>query len=152
MASEGEEWKKYRKIAAPAFSEVCPEHHLLPNREYQSQKNNKLVWDETIRIMMDLFENVWGERSEVVVDHCVDITLPVRFLWFRLYPWSHALKSPSDCSLRDRRRRWAMPRSHCSSLMTTDTRVRPSGHMDNRPGYSFWPPNDFQGHASHFVY
>jgi hypothetical protein len=80
FASEGEEWKKYRKITAPAFSEVCPEHHLLPNRDHQCQKNNKLVWDETIRIMMDLFENVWGERSEVVVDHCADITLPVRFL------------------------------------------------------------------------
>jgi hypothetical protein len=25
VASEGEEWKKYRKIVAPAFSEVCPE-------------------------------------------------------------------------------------------------------------------------------
>jgi cytochrome P450 len=25
VASEGEGWKKYRKIAAPAFSEVSPE-------------------------------------------------------------------------------------------------------------------------------
>jgi hypothetical protein len=33
--------------------------------------------------MMDLFDNVWGDRSEVVVDHCVDLTLPVRSLWFR---------------------------------------------------------------------
>ncbi|KAN0113945.1 cytochrome P450, partial [Russula decolorans] len=61
VASEGEEWKKYRKIAAPAFSE----------------KNNKLVWDEAIRIMMDLFDNVWGDKSEVVVDHCADLTLPI---------------------------------------------------------------------------
>jgi len=61
VASEGEQWKKYRKIAAPAFSE----------------KNNKLVWDETIRIIMDLFDNVWGDRSEIVVDHCVDVTLPI---------------------------------------------------------------------------
>ncbi|KAH9998659.1 cytochrome P450 [Russula vinacea] len=61
VASEGEEWKKYRKISAPAFAE----------------KNNKLVWDETIQIMMDLFENVWGSRSELVVGHCVDITLPI---------------------------------------------------------------------------
>ncbi|KAI0261701.1 cytochrome P450 [Russula aff. rugulosa BPL654] len=27
--------------------------------------------------MMDLFDNVWGDRSEVVVDHCVDVTLPI---------------------------------------------------------------------------
>ncbi|KAI0279041.1 cytochrome P450 [Russula aff. rugulosa BPL654] len=61
VASVGEEWKKYRKITAPAFSE----------------RNNKLVWDETIGIMNDLFDNVWGDSSEIVVDHCVDITLPI---------------------------------------------------------------------------
>ena len=80
MASEGEEWKKYRKIAAPAFSEVCPERYSSSFYEYPCQKNNKLVWDETIKIMMDMFDNVWGDRSEIVVDHCVDITLPVRLL------------------------------------------------------------------------
>ncbi len=31
--------------------------------------------------MNDLFDDVWGDRSEVVVDHCADITLPVRTLW-----------------------------------------------------------------------
>ena len=78
VASEGEVWKKYRKISAPAFAEVCPEHRSLPNPDHHYQKNNRLVWDETIWIMMDMFDNVWGDRSEVVVDHCVDITLPVR--------------------------------------------------------------------------
>jgi hypothetical protein len=29
---------------------------------------------------MDLFDNVWGDKAEIVVEHCVDITLPVRFL------------------------------------------------------------------------
>ena len=48
--------------------------------EYDLQRNNKLVWDETTRILMDLFDNVWGDRSEIVVDHFLDITLPVRFL------------------------------------------------------------------------
>jgi hypothetical protein len=32
---------------------------------------------------MDLFDNVWGDRSEIVVDHCMDVTLLVRSLWFR---------------------------------------------------------------------
>jgi hypothetical protein len=91
VASEGEEWKKYRKVAAPAFSEVCLENHSSSNPEHPCQKNNKLVWDETIQIMMDLFNDVWGDRSEVVVDHCVDITLPVRFLWPRLYQMSQYL-------------------------------------------------------------
>jgi len=61
VASEGEEWKRYRTISAPAFSE----------------RNTRLVWDETIRIMFDLFDNVWGDKPEIVVDHCVDITLPI---------------------------------------------------------------------------
>ncbi|TFY75699.1 hypothetical protein EWM64_g8312 [Hericium alpestre] len=62
VASEHEEWKRYRKISAPAFSE----------------RNNKLVWDETVQIMIDLFDNVWKNKQEIAVDHCVDITLPVR--------------------------------------------------------------------------
>ena len=41
------------------------------------QRNNVLVWDETTRIMNDLFDNVWGDNSEVVVDHCADITCSV---------------------------------------------------------------------------
>ncbi|KAI0048917.1 cytochrome P450 [Auriscalpium vulgare] len=60
VASEGDEWKRYRKIAAPAFSE----------------RNNKLVWDETVLIMEDLFKNVWHDES-VTLDHALDITLPI---------------------------------------------------------------------------
>ena len=60
------------------FQRYCPKLCSSPNVEYDCQKNNKLVWDETIRIMIDLFDNVWGDRSEIVVDHCVDMTLPVR--------------------------------------------------------------------------
>ncbi|KAH9172708.1 cytochrome P450 [Lactarius sanguifluus] len=61
IASEGEEWKRYRTITAPAFSE----------------RNTRLVWDETSRIMFDLFNNVWGDSPEIVLDHCADITLPI---------------------------------------------------------------------------
>ncbi|KAF9450841.1 cytochrome P450 [Macrolepiota fuliginosa MF-IS2] len=61
VASEGEIWKKYRKITAPAFSD----------------RNNKLVWDETIGIMNDLFNNVWGSKEVITVDHCRDVTLPI---------------------------------------------------------------------------
>ncbi|KIM82774.1 hypothetical protein PILCRDRAFT_455699 [Piloderma croceum F 1598] len=61
VASDGEEWKRFRKIAAPAFSD----------------RNNRLVWDETSLIMLDLFDNVWGDKNEIVIDHCVDITLQI---------------------------------------------------------------------------
>ncbi|PPQ89474.1 hypothetical protein CVT25_012000 [Psilocybe cyanescens] len=61
IASEGEDWKKYRKITAPAFSD----------------RNNKLVWDETVKIMDSLFNEVWKNQDVVTVDHCLDITLPI---------------------------------------------------------------------------
>jgi len=61
VSSEGDEWKKFRKLCAPAFSE----------------RNNQLVWDETAKIMLDLFENVWQNRDTIVVDHCLNVTLPV---------------------------------------------------------------------------
>jgi len=34
------------------------------------------VWEETVRIVDDLIENVW-ENEDAVVSHGVDITLPV---------------------------------------------------------------------------
>ena len=44
-----------------------------------AQRNNKLVWDETVLIMQDLFDNVWGGKDEIAVSQVVDeVTLPVR--------------------------------------------------------------------------
>ena len=43
------------------------------------QRNNRMVWEETVRIVLDLFENVWNVKDEVVVDHAVEVTLPVSF-------------------------------------------------------------------------
>ena len=48
-----------------------------PINDIYVQRNNKLVWDETVRIMVDLFENEWGNKEEIPVDHCVELTLPV---------------------------------------------------------------------------
>ncbi|KAG6903010.1 hypothetical protein C0995_007443 [Termitomyces sp. Mi166 len=61
VASEDEEWKKYRKISAPAFSD----------------RNNKLVWEETVKIANSLFEDVWGDQETITVNHCVEVTLPI---------------------------------------------------------------------------
>ena len=38
ISSEGEEWKKYRKITAPAFSEVCPKTESSPGPEQALEK------------------------------------------------------------------------------------------------------------------
>jgi hypothetical protein len=35
------------------------------------------VWDETLLIMLDLFDDVWGDKKEIITEHCVDITLQV---------------------------------------------------------------------------
>ncbi|THU75858.1 cytochrome P450 [Dendrothele bispora CBS 962.96] len=48
VASEGEMWKKYRKICAPAFSE----------------RNNRLVWESSVRVISDFIETAWGWPSE----------------------------------------------------------------------------------------
>ncbi|KAI0739090.1 cytochrome P450 [Daedaleopsis nitida] len=64
LVTEGEEWKRQRKITAPAFSE----------------KNNRLVWDETINVLEDLFQNVWGDRQVVELDNIVDVTVPITLL------------------------------------------------------------------------
>ncbi|KAF9268343.1 cytochrome P450 [Marasmius fiardii PR-910] len=61
VVTEGETWKKYRKIVSPAFSD----------------KNHKLVWDETVQIMVDLFDSVWQNQDVVNVDHSVELTLPI---------------------------------------------------------------------------
>ncbi|KAG1862036.1 cytochrome P450 [Suillus subalutaceus] len=60
IASEGNEWKRYRKVVAPGFSE----------------KNKRLVWDATTQIMLDLFDTMWAGQEEVVVNHSVDLTFP----------------------------------------------------------------------------
>ncbi|EIW55340.1 cytochrome P450 [Trametes versicolor FP-101664 SS1] len=64
LVTEGEEWKRQRKIAAPAFSE----------------RNNKLVWDESLRIVNDMFENLWGDKDAVELDHVLDITIPITLM------------------------------------------------------------------------
>ena len=42
------------------------------------QKNNKLVWNETVRIMEELFDNVWGPKDTVEIENITDLTVPVR--------------------------------------------------------------------------
>jgi hypothetical protein len=60
------------------------------------QRNNRLVWDESVRIMLELvrgprrtrtradltppsqFDDVWQDQEAIAVDHAPELTLPVR--------------------------------------------------------------------------
>ena len=81
IASEGDEWRKYRKVVAPAFSDVsvtCDTHLQYLSLIFTPfKRNNRLVWDESIKVVQDMFETVWENKERVVVDDCLDVTLPV---------------------------------------------------------------------------
>jgi hypothetical protein len=90
LASEGDEWKKYRKIVAPAFSDVSITCYALFQHPRLMmfatfKRNNRLVWEESIKIVQDMFETVWENKKEIIVDDCADITLPVTITHFSCF-------------------------------------------------------------------
>lgn len=89
VASEHEEWKRYRRICAPSFSEVSETANVSSVRwltKLLSQKNNRLVWQETVRIVTELFDEVWGQRKEIVVDDTLEVTLSVSDIYMSYHP------------------------------------------------------------------
>ena len=70
-----------------------------PGRTDFEQRNNKLVWDETVRIVLDMFDNVWKRADVISVDHVVDITLPV-FIYLA-FPYPDLTQVVrADCAFR----------------------------------------------------
>ena len=66
LATEGEEWRRHRKIVARSFGET----------------NNRLVWEETIRIVLDLFTH-WdrqGNGGEINVPSVKEITREIAIM------------------------------------------------------------------------
>ncbi|KIJ23327.1 hypothetical protein M422DRAFT_276121 [Sphaerobolus stellatus SS14] len=64
VSTEGHEWKRHRRITAPTFSE----------------RNNKFVWDEMMRILDDMF-GAWGrDTPEIFTDNVLEITKPIALL------------------------------------------------------------------------
>ncbi|KLO08418.1 614/534 cytochrome P450 [Schizopora paradoxa] len=64
VGTEGDEWKRHRNIAYPAFSEP----------------NNRFVWDEAVRITLDMMDNVWKDADEMNIDHAAEMTLTLALL------------------------------------------------------------------------
>ena len=62
-------------------------------RFYVCQRNNKLVWDETVKIMNGLFNEVWEGKDVISLDHTLEITLAVCVLLV------HGLYSPFSLNL-----------------------------------------------------
>ena len=76
--------------------------------------------------MVGLFEDVWGDRKQIVTDHAVDVTLPVcstAYSSFRVPDYRFV-----DCLVRY----W------CCRLWKENI-------MEGRPRYSFGPQDGFQG-------
>ncbi|KAG2009542.1 614/534 cytochrome P450 [Coprinopsis cinerea AmutBmut pab1-1] len=62
LTAEGDDWKRYKKVVSPAFSE----------------RNNRLVWEEAIEVTSQLFSDVWKNQDQVTVENCLkDLTLPL---------------------------------------------------------------------------
>jgi len=154
VVSEGDEWKKYRKIAAPAFSEVRHGSSEIthvwcwsdqPSRRTQS--NNKLVWDETIKLCDELFTDVWEGKDEVTVDHCVEFTLPVRLCSKQSL---NALADEHDQarSLPDRHRGCAFPVKFVPLPILKVSSIHRLRHAHGMVGQRWeaeWAPVDGQG-------
>ncbi|KZV96286.1 cytochrome P450 [Exidia glandulosa HHB12029] len=90
VGSDGATWKKHRKPSAPAFSE----------------RNNKLVWDESLKVILSLFETeAWRDKEEITIDHALDVTLPMALFvigiagFGRQINWSEDVRIPTGHTL-----------------------------------------------------
>ncbi|KDQ11038.1 hypothetical protein BOTBODRAFT_35791 [Botryobasidium botryosum FD-172 SS1] len=123
VTTEGEEWKMHRKVSAPAFSE----------------RNNKLVWGETTRIVNDMFDQ-WGDNEVVSVEHAVDITLPVALLvicaagFGQRVPWREASCIGSTESLPEGHEMTFMEAIHGASTGLAARIILPDWILNLRPG------------------
>ncbi|OAX33187.1 cytochrome P450 [Rhizopogon vinicolor AM-OR11-026] len=52
VVSEGDEWKHYREIVAPIMM--------------FSDRNDRLIWDATTQVMLELLDTVWEGKDEVL--------------------------------------------------------------------------------------
>ena len=80
LTTEFGEWKRHRKITAPAFSEVR-DYRLIEDGTCVSndwpQKNNRLALEESVRTITSLFEEEWCDKQEVVVEDTLSLTMAV---------------------------------------------------------------------------
>ncbi|KAL0581786.1 hypothetical protein V5O48_000263 [Marasmius crinis-equi] len=64
LSSEGDEWKRYKKIVKPAFTD----------------RHSRMGWNDTIQVMTELFEEEWAGKEVVEVENCLEFTLSTALL------------------------------------------------------------------------
>ncbi|KAF9653356.1 cytochrome P450 [Thelephora ganbajun] len=79
VTTEFGEWKRYRRIAAPAFSE----------------KNNKLAFEESVRTITSLYEGGWRGKQEIVVD-ALRLTLEAALMTISAAGFGHQINWEDD--------------------------------------------------------
>ena len=70
VSSEREDWRKHRRIAGPSFSE----------------KNNHLVWESSIEVILGYF-NKWNREGKgriVKVDDFTKVTTQIAYMVFTM--------------------------------------------------------------------
>ncbi|KLO20769.1 cytochrome P450 [Schizopora paradoxa] len=82
VASEGEDWIRHRRVAQPAFSD----------------RNNKLVWNETIRIVNEWIAS-WGETENSDIDNIVDVTRKIALFVIGSAGFGHSVSWSEDSDL-----------------------------------------------------
>lgn len=52
----------------------------LSSKHYYFERNNKLVWNETVRIVEEMFEDGWNMQETGEIDDILEVTASVRLL------------------------------------------------------------------------
>ena len=83
VASENEEWRRTKKVVAPAFSEVshpskCKTEFSSSQSDIILKRNSRLVWDMSVRVVESLFNEIWKDKDVISVDHFPEITVEVK--------------------------------------------------------------------------
>lgn len=104
IASEGEEWKQTKKIVAPAFSEVTLYHSPLNQVKLtfcrnSYKRNNRLVWDASVRVIDGLHHEVWNNKDTISTNNFADTTLQVWFCSSKYLLVSNSNSHHEDCSV-----------------------------------------------------
>ncbi|KAF9643013.1 cytochrome P450 [Thelephora ganbajun] len=80
VTTEFDEWKRYRRIAAPAFSE----------------KNNKLAFEESVKAITSLYEGGWCGKQEIVVDGVLHLTMDAALMTISTAGFGHKINWGDD--------------------------------------------------------